>query len=98
MLSPTSFWTTFALLFFFPELEETTLDGFRHYQLGSGEIPFAFGIPTSMRDPRYTCQHPLNSGEYVQMVYQLYLRTGNRNRLARFYDSLQGSRSVPVRA
>ena len=77
----------FALLFFFPELEETTLDGFRHYQIGSGEIPFAFGIPTSMRDPRYTCQHPLNSGEYVQMVYQLYLRTGNRNQLARFYDS-----------
>jgi uncharacterized protein (DUF608 family) len=77
----------FALLFFFPELEETTLDAFRHYQIGSGEIPFAFGMATSMRDPRYTCQHPLNSGEYVQMVYQLYLRTGNRNQLAKFYDS-----------
>ena len=77
----------FALLFFFPELEETTLDAFRHYQIGSGEIPFAFGIPTSMRDPRYTCQHPLNSGQYVQMVYQLYLRTGNRDQLARFYES-----------
>lgn len=77
----------FALLVFFPELEETTLDAFRHYQIGSGEVPFAFGIPTSMRDPRYTCQHPLNSGEYVQMVYQLYLRTGDRSQLARFYDS-----------
>jgi uncharacterized protein (DUF608 family) len=77
----------FALLFFFPELEETTLEAFRHYQIGSGEIPFAFGSPTSMRDPRYTCQHPLNSGEYVQMVYQLYLRTGNRDQLARFYES-----------
>jgi uncharacterized protein (DUF608 family) len=77
----------FALLFFFPELEETTLDAFRHYQIGSGEIPFAFGSPTSMRDPRYTCQHPLNSGEYVQMVYQLYLRTGNRSQLSKFYDS-----------
>jgi uncharacterized protein (DUF608 family) len=77
----------FALLFFFPELEETTLEAFRHYQIGTGEIPFAFGIPTSMRDPRYTCQHPLNSGEYVQMVYQLYLRTGNRDQLGRFYES-----------
>jgi uncharacterized protein (DUF608 family) len=77
----------FALLFFFRELEETTLDAFRHYQIGSGEIPFAFGIPTSMRDPRYTCQHPLNSGEYVQMVYQLYLRTGSRDQLAKFYES-----------
>src|ERR1035437_416942 len=77
----------FALLFFFPELEETTLDAFRHYQISSGEIPFAFGIPTSMRDPRYTCQHPLNSGEYVQMIYQLYLRTGDRDQLSKFYES-----------
>lgn len=77
----------FALLFFFPELEETTLDGFRHYQISSGEIPFAFGMPTSMRDPRYTCQHPLNSGEYAQMVYQLYRRTGDREQLSKFYES-----------
>lgn len=77
----------FALLFFFPELEETTLDGFRHYQSSSGEIPFAFGFPTSMRDPRFTCQHPLNSGQYAQMVYQLYQRTGDREVLSKFYES-----------
>jgi uncharacterized protein (DUF608 family) len=77
----------FALLFFFPELEATTLEGFRHYQLGDGEVPFAFGMNTSMRDPRYTCQHPLNSGEYAQMVYQLYLRTGDREVLTKFYES-----------
>jgi uncharacterized protein (DUF608 family) len=77
----------FALLFFFPELEETTLNAFHHYQISSGEIPFAFGTPTSMRDPRYTCQHPLNSGQYVQMVYQLYLRTGDRSILSKFYES-----------
>jgi uncharacterized protein (DUF608 family) len=77
----------FALLFFFPELEETTLNGFRHFQISSGEIPFAFGLPTSMRDPRYSCQHPLNSGQYAQMVYQLYLRTGKRSVLSKFYES-----------
>jgi uncharacterized protein (DUF608 family) len=77
----------FALLFFFPELEETTLDAFRHYQIGTGEIPFCFGMDTSMRSPMYTCQHPLNSGEYVQMIYQLYLRTGDRNQLSKYYES-----------
>ncbi len=77
----------FALLYFFPELEATTLEGFRHYQIGSGEIPFAFGMPTSMRDPRFTCQHPLNSGEYAQMVYRLYMRSGDRMLLSKFYES-----------
>jgi uncharacterized protein (DUF608 family) len=77
----------FALLFFFPELEETTLDAFHHYQISSGEIPFCFGMSTSMRDPMYTCQHPLNSGEYVQMIYQLYLRTGDKKQLSKYYES-----------
>lgn len=77
----------FPLLFFFPELEATTLEAFRHFQIVNGEVPFSFGSPTSMRDPRYECQHPLNSGQYAQMVYRLYLRTGDRSQLTRFYDS-----------
>lgn len=77
----------FALLFFFPDLEETTLNAFRYYQISSGEIPFSFGAPTSMRDPRYLCQHPLNSGEYAQMVYQYYLRTGDQAVIKKFYES-----------
>jgi uncharacterized protein (DUF608 family) len=77
----------FPLLFFFPELEATTLEAFRHYQLGDGEIPFGFGMPTSLRDPRYHCQHPLNSGQYAQMIYRFYLRTRDRQQLEHFYDS-----------
>jgi len=77
----------FPTLFFFPELEETTLNAFRHFQISDGEIPFAFGTGTAMRDPRYHCQHPLNSGEYAQMVYQLYLRTGDKDKLCHFYPS-----------
>ena len=77
----------FPLLHFFPELESTTLEAFRHYQISDGEIPFCFGTPTSMRDPRMQCQHPLNSGQYAQMVYRLFLRTGNKDQLLHFYDS-----------
>ena len=74
-------------LFFFPDLERTTLEAFKHFQISDGEIPFSYGMDTSMRDPRYHCQHPLNSGQYAQMIYRLYLRTGDQDLLAHFYDS-----------
>ncbi len=74
-------------LFFYPELERTTLEAFKHFQISDGEIPFSYGMDTSMRDPRYHCQHPLNAGQYAQMIYRLYLRTGDRELLAHFYDS-----------
>ena len=77
----------FPLLYFFPELELSTLSAFKHFQISDGEIPFSFGMTTSMRDPRYHCQHPLNSGQYAQMIYRLYLRTRNRDTLAELYDS-----------
>lgn len=77
----------FPALFFFPELETTTLEAFRHFQISDGEIPFAFGMGTAMYGPRYRCQHPLNSGQYAQMVYQLYLRTQDQKILSHFYDS-----------
>lgn len=67
----------FPTLFFFPELEKTTLRAFAHYQLKSGEIPFCFGRPAGLYDPRYTCQHPLNSSQFVQLVYRYFCRTGD---------------------
>lgn len=78
----------FPTLFFFPELEITTLDAFRHFQIADGEIPFSFGLNyTNMRCPTYHCQHPLNSGQYTQMIYRLFVRTGDHNLLNHFYDS-----------
>ncbi len=74
-------------LFFYPQLERTALEAFRHFQILDGEIPFSYGMDSSMRDPRYHCQHPLNSGQYAQMIYRLYLRGGDRDLLAHFYDS-----------
>lgn len=81
----------FPALFFFPELEASTLDAFRHFQISDGEIPFSYGMHTSMRDPRYHCQHPLNSGQYAQMILRQYLRTGNRDQLDHFYPSAKAA-------
>ena len=77
----------FPALFFFPDLEVSTLEAFRHFQINDGEVPFSYGRETSMRDPRYHCQHPLNSGQYAQMIYRLYRRTGDEALLKAFYDS-----------
>ena len=65
----------FPILLFFPELEKTTLRAFAHFQIRSGEIPFAFGRPTALWDPRYYCQHPINSAEWVLLVHRYLART-----------------------
>lgn len=67
----------FPTLFFYPELEQTTLSAFRHYQLGSGEIAFAFGSGTGIDAPIYHRQHPINSTEYVLMVQRYFARTAD---------------------
>jgi len=77
----------FPTLFFFPELEYSTLYAFKHFQISDGEIPFCFGRPTSLRDPRYHCQHPLNSGQYAQMIYRYFKRTKDKEFLSQFYSS-----------
>ena len=79
----------FPILLFFPELEYSTLLGFKHFQLNNGEIPFCFGTGNSLRAPLFQCQHPLNSGQYVQMVYLYYLRTKDRKFLREFYPSVK---------
>ncbi|MCL4544437.1 MAG: GH116 family glycosyl hydrolase [Chloroflexi bacterium] len=67
----------FPLLFFFPELERTTLRAFAHYQLKTGEIPFSFGKPNALNRPHYQCQHPINSTEFVQLVHRYVARTSD---------------------
>ena len=79
----------FPILLFFPELEKTTLHAFAHYQLGSGEIPFSFGQPAGLDRPHYQCQHPLNSQQFVQLVYRYYLSTKDKAFLKRLYPNIK---------
>ena len=78
-------------LFFFPELELTTLKAIRSFQLRSGQPPFHFGYGTAIRDPRYHCQHTGGSGEYPELIYRYYLRTGDEAFLKDFWDSAKES-------
>ncbi|MGD0090985.1 MAG: GH116 family glycosyl hydrolase [Planctomycetota bacterium] len=84
---PCRFFGHWPALFFFPELELTTLKAIRYFQLRGGEPPFCFGMGFAIRDPRYHCQHTCGAGEYAQMVYRYYLRTGDEQFLKDFWES-----------
>jgi len=88
---PCRFFGHWPALFFFPELELTTLKAIRQFQLRGGEPPFCMGLAFGIRDPRYHCQHTCGAGEYAQMIYRYYLRTGNEAFLKDFYDSARDS-------
>jgi uncharacterized protein (DUF608 family) len=88
---PCRFFGHWPALFFFPELELTTLKAIRHFQLRGGEPPFCMGLAFGIRDARYHCQHTCGAGEYAQMIYRYYLRTGDRAFLKDFYDSARDS-------
>jgi len=84
---PCRFFGHWVVLFFFPELERTTLEAIRYFQLRGGEPPFCFGLGFAIRDPRYHCQHTCGAGEYAQLIYRYYLRTGDEQFLKDFWPS-----------
>ncbi|MCY3023287.1 MAG: GH116 family glycosyl hydrolase [Planctomycetota bacterium] len=88
---PCRFFGHWPALFFFSELELTTLKAIRHFQLRGGEPPFCFGLGFAIRDPRYHCQHTCGAGEYAQMIYRYYLRTGDEQFLKDFWESARDS-------
>ena len=88
---PCRFFGHWPALFFFPELELTALKAIRHFQLRGGEPPFILGLAFGIRDPRYHCQHTCGAGEYAQMIYRYYLRTGDKAFFDDFYDSARDS-------
>ncbi len=88
---PCRFFGHWPALFLFPELELTTLKAIRHFQLRGGEPPFCMGLAFGIRDARYHCQHTCGAGEYAQMIYRYYLRTGDKAFLDDFYGSARDS-------
>lgn len=81
----------FPILFFFPELERTTLEAYRHYQLGTGEVPFCLSFGFGTREPAYQCQHTNGISLYIEYICQHWLRTGDDNFLKDFYPSARAA-------
>jgi uncharacterized protein (DUF608 family) len=85
---PCHYFGSFPILFFFPELERTTLKAYRHYQLTSGEVPFSFDRGFGARAPNYQTQHNNGIIEYIELVYRYWLRSGDIAFLREFYPSV----------
>ena len=83
--------THFPVLFFFPELERTTLEAYRHYQLGTGELPFSLSPGFGTRAPTYQCQHPNGTSQYIEYIFRHWLRTGDDDFLRDFYPSVKAA-------
>jgi uncharacterized protein (DUF608 family) len=81
----------FPVLLFFPELERTTLEAYRHFQLSTGEVPFALANGFGARTPFYPAQHPNRVGEYIELVCRLWLRTGDPEILGEMYPSARAA-------
>jgi uncharacterized protein (DUF608 family) len=88
---PCRFFGHWPALFFYPDLELSTLKAIRYFQLRGGEPPFCMGLAFGIRDARYHCQHTAGAGEYAQMIYRYYLRTGDKAFLSDFWDSARGA-------
>ena len=75
-------------LLLWPELEKSTLAAFAHFQNRQGEIPFSFGQPNALRDPRFHCQHPLTSTQFDQQVHRYLARTGDEQFVRRLWPNV----------
>ena len=78
-------------LFFMPETLLNSLKNTRYFQLQGGQPPFCVGLGFAIRDPRYHCQHTGGAGEYPQMIYNYYLRTGDRKFFEDYWPSAKKS-------
>ncbi|MHB9031961.1 MAG: GH116 family glycosyl hydrolase [Anaerolineae bacterium] len=88
---PCHYYGSLPVLLFFPELERTALEAYRHYQLASGEVPFSFDKGFGARAPNYQTQHTNGINEYIELVYRYYLRTGDHKFLREFYPSVRAA-------
>ena len=89
---PCDWYGTLPIVFFFPELQRSTLELFKQYQLENGEIPFAIGKIADLPDmatPEYYWQVSLNGMCYIDLVDRLWQRNGDDEILRHFYDSVK---------
>ena len=63
------------------------MDAFRHYQISDGEIPFCFGMRTSMRDPQFMSAPLKFRPVCADGASPFPLGPGSKDQLMHFYYS-----------
>ena len=96
---PCSWYGNMPVVYFFPKLARTTLRGYKQYsRKKDGAPPFRFGIQSNLSELDgyhwWDAQVMLNGVCYVDMVYRLWQRTGKKELLKEFYDSVKKSTTL----
>ena len=92
---PCSWYGSFPLVYFFPQLALSTLRGYKEYQDDEGCPPWIFGgitmntPPCEMTMTSRGYQVTQNAANYTDMLSRYWLRTGDDNFLREFYPSVK---------
>jgi uncharacterized protein (DUF608 family) len=89
---PCDFYGNLPVVYFFPELAESTLRAFREYQRDDGNVAFELGACWGLPDfatPTYDWQQALNGSCYLMLADRLWQRTGDDAFLHRSWESLK---------
>ena len=87
---PCDWYGNLPLVYFYPDLAQSTLKLYKHFQREDGAAPFLLGTLGTLPDfvtPAYEWQISLNGTCYVDLVDRLWQRTGDDAVLKEFYDS-----------
>ena len=89
---PCDWYGNLPLVYFFPEVADTTLRAFAHYMREDGAIPFDLGVGLGLGYYFQTDrQRTLNGCCFVDMVGRLWLRTGDDKILEKYYPTVKHS-------
>ena len=89
---PCDWYGNLPFVYFFPDLANSNLKLYKHFQREDGAAPFLLGTLGTLPDfvtPAYDWQISLNSTAYVDLLDRLWQRTGDDAVLREFYDSVK---------
>ena len=85
--NPSDWYGILPIVFFFPELLESLLRLYAHFQFPTGEIPLGVGEGADFFHPAHHLFQVMNSCVHIQLIDRLWQRTQDSEILREFYPS-----------
>ncbi|MGH9503724.1 MAG: GH116 family glycosyl hydrolase [Terriglobales bacterium] len=85
--NPSDWYGILPIVFFFPELMQSLLRLYVHFQLPTGEIPLGVGEGSDLLHPAHHLFQVMNSCVHIQLIDRLWQRNHDPGILHEFYPS-----------
>ncbi len=85
--NPSDWYGILPIVFFFPDLMESLLRLYVHFQLPTGEIPLGVGEGSDLLHPAHHLFQVMNSCVHIQLIDRLWQRNHDPEILREFYPS-----------